>query len=501
MGKIKSAIVLTLITLVIAVLCVVCFVPFPLGGDGIHYFNPIINWADKSADLGGYQFGEEAEYLGGSYSVVFYPEGVISAKEYRDNGEAEEETEYVPYAGGSVYLDKEKVCGGGTEPTEEFKAAFNAQLKCLKERFARLRATDTVLEVRDGYTVSATLPASLDASVAAFLYYSYMGDVAVLYGTSSDASTASQIIPETGSKKKPASDYIKGASMRTNLGTAFVEVDFTEAGLNLLSGATSGAAESAGYLFVQVGGETVINLSVSEQIHDNLYVSGSYTNDAAKIVANTIDTALHLENTDFGMEMGELYRVNANFGALSLGSFSLSALNLVYIACGVLILAMAVFFLIRYGLLGFANILTYLLFFEIMVLIYWALPVAIGAGTLAALAIPSVLLCVSNAISYEAARKEYALGKTITSSVKTGYKKCFWHIFDLHVVLFIVALLTYLIAVTELSLFALALTFGVALSGIFSLLVNRFLWYVTMGLSKNPGKFCHFKREEVEDDD
>ena len=112
-----------------------------------------------------------------------------------------------------------------------------------------------------------------------------------------------------------------------------------------------------------------------------------------------------------------------------------------------------------------------------------------------------MLLCVSNAVAYEAARKEYAVGKTIASSVKTGYKKTFWHIFDLHVALVAVALLVYLIAITELSLFGLALTFGVALSGICSLLVNRFLWYVTMGLSKNPGKFCHFKREEVEDDD
>ncbi len=500
MGKIKSAILLTLITLIVAVLCVVCFVPFPVGGDGIHYFNPIINWADKSADLGGYQYGEEAAYLGGSYSVVFYPEGVISAKQYSDNADSDE-TEYIAYNGGSVYLDKEKVCGGGTEPTEEFKAAFDVQLRCLKERFGRLHSEGTVLEVRDGFTVQATLPASLDASVAAFLYYSYMGDVTVLYGTSSDAASATQIIPETGSKPKAASEYVKGASMRSNMGTAFVEVDFTDAGLEILSDATSGAAESAGYLFVQVGGETVINLSVSEQIDDNLYVSGSYTNEAATIVANTIDTALDCGDLELGMEMGELHRSEAGFAPLTFGSVSLSALDLVYIACGVAILAMAVFFLIRYGLLGFANILTYLFFLELMVLIYWAVPIAIGAGTLAAFAISSVLLCASNALSYEAARKEYAVGKTMASSVKTGYKKCFWHIFDLHIALVAIALLVYLIALTELSVFGLALTFGVALAGICSLLVNRFLWYLTMGLSKNPGKFCHFKREEVEDDD
>ena len=58
MGKVKSAIVLTLITIVIAVLCVVCFVPFPCDGNGLNYFNSILGIAEKDAELGGYLIGE-----------------------------------------------------------------------------------------------------------------------------------------------------------------------------------------------------------------------------------------------------------------------------------------------------------------------------------------------------------------------------------------------------------------------------------------------------------
>lgn len=79
MGKVKSAIVLTLITIVIAVLCVVCFVPFPCDGNGLNYFNSILGIAEKDADLGGYLIGE-TEYVGGGYSAVLYPEGVISGE-------------------------------------------------------------------------------------------------------------------------------------------------------------------------------------------------------------------------------------------------------------------------------------------------------------------------------------------------------------------------------------------------------------------------------------
>lgn len=502
MGKVKSAILLTLITLVVAVLCVVCFVPFPLGGDGIHYFNPIINWAEKSADFGDYQFGEEAGYLGGSYSVVFYPEGVISAREH-DALSAEDQADYTPYAeaNGAIYLDKEKVCDGGETPTEEFKTAFEAQLNSLRARFERLHAEGTQLEVRDGYTVAASLPASMDASVAALLYYSYMGEVTVLYGTSSDAASATQVFPESGNKKKPSSEYIEDVRTRNNAGTAYVEVDFTEKGLELVSNASSGAADSTGYLFLQVGGNTVINLSISEQIHDNLYISGSYTADTANVVATTLSTALKYDTGDYGMTMADLYRSEAGFADLQLGSLRLSALQVAFVAIGVLFLAMAVLFFVRYGRLAFAHLLTYLTFLVLMVIIYWAVPLAISVGTLTAFALTSLLLCVSNAVAYEYARKEYAVGKTITSSVKTGYKKCFWHIFDLHIALLIVSLLVYLIALAELSTFALALLFGTALSMVGTLAMNRFMWYLTMGLCKDPGKFCHFKREEVEDDE
>ena len=117
MGKIKSAICLTLITILIAVLCVVCFVPFPVGwdeeGKTLSFYNPIINWTNKSSDLGGYQFGgSDPAYVGGSYTVVFYPEGVISRKEYEDNtadrtesDNKDYEKQYVQYKGGAIYLN------------------------------------------------------------------------------------------------------------------------------------------------------------------------------------------------------------------------------------------------------------------------------------------------------------------------------------------------------------------------------------------------------------
>ncbi len=503
MGKIKSAICLTLITLVIAVLCVVCFVPFPTDSDGIHFYNPLINWTEKSADLGGYLYGgSDPGYVGGSYSAVLYPEGVISAREYADNlaqkeGEekADYEAKYVAY--GSLYLEKETVTDGGETPTEEFKTAFGRQVEVLKARFESVHEENTALEIRDDYTVRAALPATLDTAVASFLYFSYMGEVTVSYGTSNDAASATQVLPETSRGAGPITDYIDSVSTRMSGTTPFVQISFTDKGLDLVAEATSGAAESAGYLFVQVGGNTVINLSVSEEIHDDLYISGSYTADSAAMVAVTLSTAMKYGSEISGMTVGRLTRGYANFGD--------NALMFAYIAVGVAFVLMVAAFFIRYRRLGFAHLYSCLIFLLVMTLCFWSIGlgggIAIGAGTLAAFALTFALLCVCNAYAFENARKEYALGKTMMSSVKTGYSKCFWHIFDLHVTLLIAGLLTWLIAITELSAFALAFSLGVFFSGLCTLVVNRFLWYIMMPFAKDAGKFCHFKREEVEDDE
>lgn len=504
MGKIKSAICLTLITLVIAVLCVTCFVPFPTG-DGVHYYNPIINWVDKSADLGGYQFGgteeSDANYLGGSFAVVLYPDGVISAKEYRDNladeGKTEEERaeyseKYAAYSGGAIFIEQERL-GEGGEPTEEFRTAFETMRTSLSERFERLHCADVTLEVADGYTFRASLPASMETSAASFLYYSYMGELTMSYGTSSDAASATQVLPEAGKKAKPITDYIESISSNSMSGTAYVRINFTDEGLGLISSASSDAANTAGYLFIQVGDNTVISLSVNEQIRDDLYVSGSYTGESANIVATTLDTAMKYGAEDLGLSMGELYSIKANFGEHSL--------DLIYLAYGICFVLMCAYFLIRYRRLGFAHILTYLIFLLAMVLCFWAVPIPLGVGTFTAFLFLSFVLAFGNAYAYECARKEYAIGKTIVSSVKTGYTKCFWHIFDLHIALFILGIITYFISLTELSAFALTITLGALFSGICTLVVNRFLWYIMMPFAKDAGKFCHFKREEVEEDD
>ncbi len=107
MGKGKSAVFTVLFTVLIVVLCAMCVVPtftlpFNVGGTVTEY-RSVLEVMSLDADLGG------------GYSTVYYPEGVISSAEYDAEYEAKKEVSdtlaeeyadgYVKH--GSLYLEKD----------------------------------------------------------------------------------------------------------------------------------------------------------------------------------------------------------------------------------------------------------------------------------------------------------------------------------------------------------------------------------------------------------
>ncbi|MDE5896324.1 MAG: hypothetical protein K2H43_00755, partial [Clostridia bacterium] len=229
---------------------------------------------------------------------------------------------------------------------------------------------------------------------------------------------------------------------------------------------------------------------------DTLYISGSYSEESAAICTRAINTALKNENAENTLELtlGDSVLHEAGYGA--------NALYGLYIAYGVCFVAMAVFFLIRYRLLAFAHLYSYLIFLFVMILCVWSIPLTyISTETFLAFMLASLVFCASNVLVFEKARGEFALGKTMTSSVKTAYKRSLWSLVDLHLVLAALSFITFGIGLTNLSVFALVLGLGTVFSGLATIGLTRFMWAIMMSFTPNKGKFCNFKREEVEDDD
>lgn len=493
MGKVKSVICLILMTILIAGLCLVCTLSFEMPNSN-NYYNSVLSMMDKDAGLGNVLIDGD-HTVGGAYTAVYYPEGVISSEEYTKNlGAFTDEQEKKDYEDryqaseeGSVYFEREIVLDEEGKVSESFSASFGKAVASMKERFGLSRIDGLEMKVADGYTIRVTVPAMESAAFFLLDAFSYTGEFTVSYG--SELHTATKIMPRT--EKETINDYIKGSHSQTVNGTSYVVIDFTEKGRQALYDASA----SSTTVFFQVGENQVIGLTVSEQINEpTLYISGYYTDATASAVSILINDALNGESTDLSFTVGGVYRADGYFGG--------SALTALYIAFGVCFVLMAAFFFIRYHLLGFAHLYAFLIYLIAMVLCLYYIPfLYLSVGVFIAVMLVGALLSVSNAIAYEYARKEYALGKTMTSSVKTGYKKCFWHIFDLHIALAVFGFLVYFIAVTELSTFGFVLGLGTVFAGLCTLAVNRFCWAIMMELGKDKGKFCNFKREEAEIDE
>lgn len=536
MGKVKSALFLTLVTILILGLGFMSAVSFDYGGYlGFRSFlastqkDALIGNSltlDKDAQGEYVTTGTGAAYIGGGYTVVYYPEGVLSSDAYEDELEArravldalgedasDEEREDAQEAvdeylngyakQGSLYFklgtygaedtDKQGVAakeGDAVTVDEAFDAAFWAAVSQLKARVSELGYKNSRVDIRDGYTVEIYLPALKDSSAQAGMFTSlgYVGEFDLRYG--SDEDSAESI---TFAEGETIHDYVKSAYYISNGGTPSVAVRFTKAGREAVKTWTADASGST-YVYFFVGDSPIIALTASQQIDQGtLYISGSYTAPWAKSVALAIDTALNGEATDLNFSAGEVYSQQAQFGDL--------ALTLLYVAFGILAAAMLVFFFVRYHRLGFVQLYAFLIQLLLMIVLVWGIPfLYIGIETILAVLFGTALLAFSDIAVFEAVRKEYAQGKTIATCVKNGYKKCFWGIFDAHIAIALISFVTYFIALGELAAFAFTLGLATVLSGLISLAVGRFHWATMMSFAKDKGKFCNFKREELEDE-
>ena len=496
MGKIKSAILLALMTILIAALCFISTVSF---SSGIKYFNSVVSLTQKDANFGNGLIDGES-YTGGAYTATYYPEGVIPAKEYEDNlggytddkDKQEYADSYVPYANGAIYLEKETICDNNGKPTDEFCKNFASTVALVRGRLDKMHVNGARLDVVDAFTLRITLPTAMNSQSYVLAFLTYTGEFTIYYGTKED--TATQVLPARNDKT--IDEYVKGAHTRTRQGNSYVVVEFTSEGRDVLKRTTDGVDDSgSNYLYFKIGDDTVVSLPISNQITEKkLYISSSsYTADMARAVAIAMETALGASADDVSVAAGDLFFNRAAYGN--------NALMLLYIAFGAYFVVMAVLFFVRYRGLAFAHLYSFLLLLFPMLLCIWAIDfLYIGVETAIALMLAGVLLSASNAAVYETARKEYAQGKTLAYSVKEAYKKCFWHIFDIHIAVALFSFVTFAVALTSLSAFAFVLGLATVFSGVCSLLVGRFTWAIMSACTKNAGAFAGFKRN-LEDTD
>ncbi len=508
MGKKKSVALMVVFTIVIVALCGLLL--FPSIPVGVQIWKPVVSQYDFSTELDG------------GYYTYYYPEGVITETEYEDDLQyytelvevAEEDGNadkiakaqkdlqnyvdgYEQHGGLYLSTDEQYAIFANGEVAEEYKADFKSAADEIAARFAQRGYSDYRVAIVDDYSIRVEIPKTDEYASNVFSMFMLTEELSITLG----GETVEELDSGTA-----LSDLIEEFSVGQKNGAAFVKVKFTKAGKSMIERAredgtlTASDAETPSGFNIQIGGEDILStVAYTDSFMDN--------NREARILA--------VEKED--KKVVELYTIllnsllqnefNVSFTADDVRTFEPvygdNTVTLLYIALGIVILAMLVLPVVkmgRYGVVGTYMNLSYLVIVGICYKYLLGRVFELTLGGILVFLVGLLLINALQAYIYHAIKKEFALGKTVESAVKTGYKKTLMPIVDIFAVLLLGAL-SLLIGVGGVYTLAIQSLIVVVTGALCNLLLARVLNYVFLSASKNKFKYFRFVREEDDDDE
>ena len=440
MSKKKSAVLFAIFAVVVAVLAFFTFASFAIPGS-VKDYNSVL----KSIDLG-------IDLEGGVY-VVLKPELAVTDEEYE---------QMTPEQKAQADADREKIA----ENIDEARAV-------LRRRLDSKGYTEAIITMQEGNQIRVEIPA-IDNPEEVFDVIGKTAKLVFCAEESDPTKEEDQLL--TGSDVKNA--Y---ATYDEN-GEPVVALEFTTAGAKKFSDATKALTGKS--LSIYLGEDLISNPTVNEQISGGkATITGLGDYDAAKDVAMLINSG----SLDIEFEMLEPRVISSYLGEDILNKSLLAGV----IGVALVLVFMGVVYR-GFGIVADMALLVY-------VLIYlWLLALIPGVQlTLAGIAgvVLSIGMAVdANVVIFERIKDEYANGKTVAASVRSGYKRALSAIIDSNITTLIAAVVLWLLGTGSVKGFAITLFIGIILSLFTALLVTRLFTAMVIPFTKNE-KFYGLKRE------
>lgn len=487
MGKVKSAIITTLLVVAIVVLALFSTVSWPVSNTGT--LNSFVSSIHLGSDLSG------------DVNVMLYPEGVISASDYDLIATGSTPTDKDKYeARGGVYVEKDKLAD-----EKEFVASVENDAKVLSERFGQKGYSSYSVSVEDGgFAIKVAFPtnftysdlkrgASAGQEAGNTVQY-LMLDGKLTIRNSSEYEGSSSVLP---SVRDEASDLFKSVKVYSVAGNYYVRMAFTKEGIAKLKASITD--DVTGYLFV---GETGLNISIGSDALSSL--SGNTLTLTASSKSGAEDYAILLSSVIESKLLKNKYNDStANSSTTPIAvtpAFGKYAPVYLFGAILLVMCAAIVYSIVKYKKLGLVNALMVLAFSLAMVTAIMLIEIQVTIAGAFTAVLGLALMVFTNVRVFEAVRAETLTGKTISASIKSGYKKTLWTVLDLHIVLLVVSLLLTLVGVGEIA--SCGFIFFIATIASYVLYwFTRFIWYVTSSPAKDKFKFCGYDREAFDNDD
>ncbi len=323
--------------------------------------------------------------------------------------------------------------------------------------------------------------------------FDMIGEPTPLYMTLTQSSSAEARIKgsdisnvQATVQKGDSGDYVYGVS-----------VTFTKEGAKKFADLTGEAASGDKKIYIYLGeidDSADMQLTCEQKITGgSTFISGSF--DTMK---DAEDYALKIMSGTFNVELELL---ESSVVSATLGG---QALKLAIIGGFVGMFLIMLILWLRYGDFGF--LASFALVMYTILMLFFLQAISFVQLTLPGLA--GIILSIGMAVDgtviiFERVREEYRSGKKIPLSVKIGFKRAFWPIFDSNITTIITALVLYILGTASIQGFAITLLIGIVLSMFMNLVILRFLvkWYLPFNSVKAkklhlPKQIKHIKESE-----
>lgn len=265
-------------------------------------------------------------------------------------------------------------------------------------------------------------------------------------------------------KKFTGSDIAKaGVTYNNDTGYYEVSLRFTDEGAKNFSTATS--ALSGSQLSIWINDEYVIAPKVDNAITTgSASISGNYSYDQA------YDLAVRIQSGSFPLvlKMSESNTLTATLGSSAIKAGLISGI------VGLVLIFLYV--IVMYRLMGVAASLslwfyslTYLFFLSIFPWVQLTLSGIAGVLLSIGMAVDA------NVIIFERIKEEYKNGKTLITSIKTGFKRSLGAILDGNITTIIGAIVLIIFGAATIKSFGITLLIGIVISLMASLLLTRLI--------------------------
>ncbi len=263
-----------------------------------------------------------------------------------------------------------------------------------------------------------------------------------------------------------------------------VELVMTEEGTKKFAEATQAAVANHDIIYIVYDNEIVSAPTVQSAITDGYaIVEGMASYEEADLLASTIRIG--------GLKL-ELEELRSNVVGAQLGE---RAINTSIMAAAIGFAVIAIFMVAVYLIPGLASVIALLVYVVAVVLLLNGFDITLTLPGIAGIILSIGMAVDANVIIFARIREEIATGKTVSSSVKIGFKKANSAIIDGNVTTLIAALVLGIIGTGAIKGFAQTLGLGIAVSMFTALVVTRVVLNAFYALGIRDEKFYGTAKE------